>query len=673
MADINGRTINAEKVTYLINYTAERPDNEHMTYHFTITATLASDEFLVVGIGLLCTITVNGSSEDVRIKDSQFVWSGGDTRVRTVSVTCPSNTPDTDQPVTFKVVSDGSFSTTVGVVTNSAYTVRSAPLLSTACEAPTTCSLDVTVAETSAVLSWSGAAGGINNDIVGYEIQYSESSDNSTWGSWIALTVVSTTETFGSLTVSPSEIRGYYRRFRVRTRGSAGESYYSTWRVSSNSVRRNSWPIKPTSVTASPAAYTNENITITWSGASSPTSAIKGYMIARRTSTDNATWSSWSALDVFDHPEPSGSRVVVPLYIPGIYLQYGVWTIDIFEVYSSEEISNSVFCALTACGAPTYCDISAALAEGSITLSWSGASGGVGNPITAYEVQYSDSADNISWGSWTALDIVETTETYGSLSVAPPDLRGNYRKFRVRARGTIGEAGYSGWTESSGSVRRKRLPPAPEIAAPADGSSTFNTSPRVLISTGVEPDGQTQIVEVKFDSGEWHNSVDDAELFSESGELGDNAKTVFMGVVLEAGDHTVSVRCYDGTTQTRSAEVARTFTVLDSPFEVIIANISKVKASHMHALRSAVNHSRQYYGFDEAAWESDIIAGKTYIRDWPYHIFEIRENLAEVISLLRLYGGTSEFGLPGFEWIDTGLGRPRADVIYQLQSILLSL
>ncbi|MGR5911108.1 hypothetical protein ACT7C4_26885 [Bacillus pacificus] len=101
-------------------------------------------------------------------------------------------------------------------------------------------------------LSWSGASGGINNTISSYEIQYSDSADNITWGAWTALTTVTTTASSGSVSVAPPSTRGNYRRFRVRTRGTAGASYYSSWKVSTNSVRRNTVPKPATTAVASP-------------------------------------------------------------------------------------------------------------------------------------------------------------------------------------------------------------------------------------------------------------------------------------------------------------------------------------------------------------------------------------------------------------------------------------
>ena len=136
----------------------------------------------------------------------------------------------------------------------------------------------------------------------------------------------------------------------------------------------------------------------------------------------------------------------------------GIWTIDTLDVYSLEKISNSIYCDITACVAPTACSVNATLAEGNVTLSWSGAAGGAGNAITSYEIQYSDSTDNSTWGPWTELTIVFTSSTSGSLSVSPTATRGHYRRFRVRTRGAAGESLYSDWTVSSNTVQRNTLP-----------------------------------------------------------------------------------------------------------------------------------------------------------------------------------------------------------------------
>jgi len=752
-----------------------------MTYNFTISAALGSSgSFIHNGYALLCTMTVNGVSSQVRIKTVDGDnWDGTTPRLRYVSVTCPSTTGNTEQGVRFRVVSDGRLTLTSGVIDTSSYTVLSSPLLTTACGAPTSCSVSPVLAEGGVTLSWSGASSGISNTISSYEIQYSESTDNFTWGAWMPLTTVSTTAPSGSVATSPPSTRGNYRRFQVRTRGTAGASYYSGWKVSTNSVRRNTAPKAPTTAVASPAAYSDETITLTWSGASGGTSPVKGYQIARRTSTDNSTWSTWNVLTTLTLAASGGSYNPNVSRVPGTYTQFGIWTIDTFDVYSVEKISNSIFCDITACGAPTVCTVSATLSEGNVTLSWSGASGGAGNAITSYEIQYSDSTDNSDWGDWIALTTVSTSATSSILSVSPPSTRGNYRRFRIRTRGAAGESFYSDWTVSSNTVRRNTLPTpptsftatptiyesatvtlswsgtipgtsaikqyviqrststdginwsayealtivvsnatsgtyitsasqiagtytryrisvtdtldavsgyvvsgnvkknspptAPAIVCPVSGSSGYNTTPRFMITTGIEPDGQTQIVEVKIDAEAWVNSVDNPEMFSISGYLGNGVKTVYQAPALTIGTHTVTVRCLDSDIGSSSPEVVRTFTVLPSPFETITANETHVKADHIKTLRNAVNTIRSYYNLPSAVWNEDIVAGKTAVKNWPFHIMELRKAIESVITAINSFASSSTFDIPPITWMPIGTGRPRAAVMQQIQDLILML
>lgn len=646
--------------------------------------------------------------------------------------------------------------------------------------APTSCSVSSTLAEGNVTLSWSGAKAGTNNAISSYEIQYSDSTDNSTWGSFIALTTVSSSATSGSLSVAPPTTRGNFRRFRIRTRGAAGSDYYSDWKISTNSVRKNILPSAPGIATASPEVYSNETITLTWSGAAGGTSAIKGYRISRRTSTNNSIWSGWTELTTLNLNASNGSYNPAVTSVSGTYTQFGIWTIDVLGAVSAERLSNSIYCNITACTEPSAFTLSAAVAENSVTLSWNGAAGGAGNAITGYEIQFSDSNDNSTWGAWNSLITLSTTVTNGTISTSPPTTRGDYRRFQIRTLGTAGSSYYSGWRVSANSVRknilpappsilsvsptlyetpsvtivwsgavagtspiknyvlqrstsfmgnppwssyetvativtsetngsytaeasnspgmatryrisvtdaldavstymisntvRKNSPPtAPVISCPLSGSSTYNTTPHFMITTGAESDGQTQIVEVKLDSGEWQNSVDNPERFSISGYLGDNANTMYLASTLAVGSHTVIFRCRDSDLGAISQEVVRTFHVLSSPFEVIAANVTHVKAAHIHTLRAAVNTIRQFHHMASVSWGEEIIATKTSVGRWPIHIMELRSAIEPVITMINSFDTSSVFDLPPVTWLPIGTGRPKADVMQQLQNLIVIL
>ncbi|MDD4510666.1 MAG: hypothetical protein PHY23_07180, partial [Oscillospiraceae bacterium] len=433
----------------------------------------------------------------------------------------------------------------------------------TACGAPTACSVSATLAEGNVTLSWSGASNGAGNAITSYEIQYSDSPDNSAWGAWTALTTVSTSVTSGIVSVSPPASRGNYRRFRIRTRGAAGASFYSDWMVSVNSVRRNTLPTPPSSFTATPAIYEGNAVTLAWSGTVPGTSAIKQYVIQRATSTDGVNWSVYEALATIVSSATSGTYEANASPVAGTYTRYRISVTDVLDA------------------------------------------------VSAYVV--------------------------------------------------------------SGSVKKNSPPSAPVIVCPMSGSSAYNTTPRFLITTGVEPDGQTQIVEVKVDSGVRHNSVDNPEMFSNSGYLDNNVKTVYQAATLAAGNHTVTFRCLDSDIGSASPEVIRTFAVLPSPFEPITANVTHVQAAHMLVLRTTVNTVRNYYGMSAVIWNGDILAGKTFVKNWPFHILEIRNAIEPIIDLINRFDNVSTFDVPEVEWLPIGTGRPKAAVMQQLQELILAL
>jgi hypothetical protein len=225
----------------------------------------------------------------------------------------------------------------------------------------------------------------------------------------------------------------------------------------------------------------------------------------------------------------------------------------------------------------------------------------------------------------------------------------------------------------SGTVKKNSPPSAPIIVCPVSGSSGYNTTSRFMITTGIEPDGQTQIVEVKIDSGAWFNSVDNPAMFSVSGYLGNGVKTVYQAATLTAGSHTVTVRCLDSDIESASPEVVRIFTVLQPPFETITANETHVKASHILTLRTAVNIVRGYYTLPPVSWSEEIVAGKTTVKNWPFHITELRKAIEQVITMVNNFDSSPTFDISPVTWLSIGTGRPRADVIQQIQDLVLEL
>jgi hypothetical protein len=85
-------------------------------------------------------------------------------------------------------------------------------------------------------------------------------------------------------------------------------------------------------------------------------------------------------------------------------------------------------------------------------------------------------------------------------------------------------------------------------------------------------------------------------------------------------------------------------------------------------LRAAANAVRNYYGLAAFPWAQPVVAGRTNTAYWPYHVLELRAAITGVVELLAEYGGNVKI-----EWLDIGRGRPRADVMKQLATIIMDL
>jgi hypothetical protein len=121
------------------------------------------------------------------------------------------------------------------------------------------------------------------------------------------------------------------------------------------------------------------------------------------------------------------------------------------------------------------------------------------------------------------------------------------------------------------------------------------------------------------------------------------------------------------------SEVIRNFTILAPPFETITANETHVKATHIKMLRTAVNTVRSYYNLSSAPWNVQIVAGRTTVKNWPFHITELRKAIDAIIVSVNSFDSSSTFDIPTVTWLPIGTGRPRADVMQQIQNLILTL
>ena len=127
-------------------------------------------------------------------------------------------------------LSNASFSSVESDMSNSvAYAVSS-------CLPVTSLMLSSAVSYAPVTLEWSGESDGVANVIASYYVQYQDCEDGSSWpDDWIDL---ETDWPASPLEVSPPDTIGWYRRFRIQVKGSAGEDYNSEWFVSSDCLRK---------------------------------------------------------------------------------------------------------------------------------------------------------------------------------------------------------------------------------------------------------------------------------------------------------------------------------------------------------------------------------------------------------------------------------------------------
>lgn len=504
-SSINGATIKVEgspDIKYYITYKPSRSSNSSVDYDFTIKTYLLGGSSSWIGSGYKLTLylTINGVQGSVVLKENSEVWSGGSSSgtlksTKTLSLTCTSTVGNDNQAVTFQVVNKGNLNGTAGEIKTTDYYVTSPVLLYTDCTAPTTFTASSNNFESEVVLKWSGANEGTNNSIARYYIQYAVSSNNSDWEDWTKLKSIESTSTSGEYTADMSDevSRGYYVKFRIRTEGSAGSSYYSDYKTSS-SIRRNPYTkcTAPTSFTMKSdmdsTSMFDIKVVLTWSGATSGSNnAINAYLIQYRTSNDASTWEDWSDLKTIATTKTSGNITVnlSSLVTRKHYVQFRVRTqgqagssyYSGWKYYQTSLRRNPY----TKCIAPEVVMVSSesdvsgekypTVFNSTITIMWDGAKAGENNPIKRYYIEYCTSSDGSIWSNWEGLQSSNLTPVgtkSTTIDVSDKVERGQYIKIQIRTEGEAGSSYYSDYTIAN-LIRRNSIPVVPksfEVAFP---------------------------------------------------------------------------------------------------------------------------------------------------------------------------------------------------------------
>jgi hypothetical protein len=561
MADINNVqfscTTETPKSYYLVTYTATRIDPSNVQYAFTVRGNIQNNGFLLNQVKLDCTITVAGVSATVNMKGATEPWDNRDGTIKyytkTLSVTCPSATGGAAQTVTFNVWNNGSYSYVGSNINNSGYSVTSpSGGGNTNCTTPTNVAVSPTsTTATTATLTWSASAGGLNNPVVGYHVQYSESQNGTDWGAWTNIgtfTATSAVVAVGSA--------GYYRRYQVQARGTQGELWYSTYSAPSNSVYheqdQNTPPTSPTNVTASPAVFGVGGVDITWT------------------------------------PSTAGSYPIYNYKVYRVILGVGQTLITTVGAYSTTAHDNA---PVDGCH---Y--VVAVLDQGG------GVNSGMSNTVTALK------------------DLSPPTIVVPNLLSSGTAVTYNHRPFIF-------------------------------ITVP---THILGLQQKLIVVVAWSGGGKTYDSELNseyFSTGGWYSAQTQVVLTC------DYTQTGMCGVVAMVVDEDGNIK------QT----AVRNFEIKNTEIDRFVPNETIVKAAHINDARKIMNDNGNYYKCVPVllAYQSgDVIAKKTNILYFPYHVIEIRERIEYLINNINSFAGKTLVPLP--EWEPIGYERPPTAVIKQL-------
>lgn len=307
-----------------------------------------------------------------------------------------------------------------------------------------------------------------------------------------------------------------------------------------------------------------------------------------------------------------------------------------------------------ACTPPTYVAFSQTSSTTSVTLSWYGATAGQNNTLIGHEVQYCDSPNGSSWGSWTYQGqyTLGINDTY----IDPPSVSGYYRKCRVRAMGDSGVESYSTWRESSNTLRYPPGEVGPPVIPPVSTGpqppyinvkgTTYCLKPYIRCTLSPHPNGYAQTLQLSIDNGATYFDVPNPNAYQ-------------LAAFSTYGTRTIKARVRDSLGAYSDAASA-TITTSSHNFTdpALIAGETQIKASHMNELRNVINASRYFYGLANYSWTESIVAATTGLKNWSEHINEMRGAINAITTLL---------GIPANSFIPIIENSPTTKVIDEMR------
>ena len=522
----------------------------------------------------------------------------------------------------------------------------------TSITAPTSVTASPVIAESSIGLSWSGASDGINNPISAYHVYYQYSDDGgSNWSSLAYLANASTTTSYvHGITVQPR-----YRTFKYKilaNKTNYGSNVYSDY---SNTARRNSLPVAPTSPTVS-AIYVapGDTIRVSFTASTDVDVNLAGYQVAMKDASGN-----WYGSPTIVGTNASSGATYVDVdttgWTPATQWYFYVRAYDSLSAFGNWSSATALVTIGNAPSVPQtvlYNGSTGAYGESPVRISWSA-------PTTTYGLSY---AYEVRLGVWNGTDYTygEVIST-GSTAYYDWNISGYTRGLRlyaqIRATNSIGS---SAWAGNSIALYYNRLPNTPTVVFPKSSSTTYNPNPRIGFLYGTDDDGQSVLGIVTL-NGTTKDATD--SYWSKTGRQTTAVQSLVQGWMLEPDSYTVVAKSNDGLAN--SSQTQRTFTVAATNWtdNSISAGATLIKAAHITELRSAIEAVYGYYGLTAPTWtDSAITAGVTPIK--AVHITEMRAAIDAVRTYVNGFDSGTSKDIAAFSWTDSSLSRKRIKAIH---------
>ena len=486
----------------------------------------------------------------------------------------------------------------------------------------------------SVIVFWTASSSGTANTLTGYDLEYADSSNGSSFGAWQSYSSYGT----GTRSVSASlpAAKGW-RKFRVRAKGSAGSSYYSDWSESSIVVHV-ATPTAPGNFAVTPTTWESGKVSITWDASTATGASISRYYVEYRLKQYGGSYGDWTAL--------ANTTSLKYEYNPGLSkgdnIDYRVRALSSDNVYSSYTSAITVVretekpINLTP-AAGWYTEISNCAWELPAAID-----------LTGTVCQYSYTTDSgANWSAWANAN----GNSFSAASIFANVASGAYFQFKVRAKQTNNDVTDAAF---SGLIYKNAAPAAPVVLAPVPSSPVSPGAFWVLLSVSTDPNGHSMTASYTKDGGD--------RVTIESGLT----EACILAFKLTAGGaYVFRVTDQYGAYSEKSLSVtvqAETYT--DNP---VVAGTTRIKAAHINELRTRVNQLCTLYGVTAPTWQETIIAGTTSIKGFPSHIGELRTALEALYAKINTLAGFTVIALPSWAAALTDI-KPKAAAIEELRA-----